>query len=64
LARNVYLSLGDLDVQVSDNYFDLFPGEPVTITLKTSNTLDQLQSALKTISLTEAFQPPQPRTAP
>src|SRR5712675_171146 len=48
LARNVYLSLGDLDVQVSDNYFDLFPGEPVTITLKTSNTLDQLQSALKT----------------
>jgi beta-mannosidase len=64
LARNVYLSLGDLDVQVSDNYFDLFPGEPVTITLKTSSTLDQLQSALKTISLTEAFQAAQSIAAP
>src|SRR5260370_1701397 len=56
LARNVYLSLGDLDVQVSDNYFDLFPGEPVTITLTTSNTLGQLQRALKNISLTQAYQ--------
>ena len=27
LARDVYLSFGDLDVQVSDNYFNLLPGE-------------------------------------
>lgn len=57
LARNVYVSLGELDAQMSDNYFDLLPGEPVTITLKTSSTLEQLQSALKITSLTEAFQP-------
>jgi beta-mannosidase len=57
LARNVYVSPGDLDVQPSDNYLDLLPGEPVTITLKTSNTLEQIQSALKITSLTEAFQP-------
>ena len=60
LARNVYISFGDLDVQTSDNYFDLLPSEPVTIKLKTSSTLDQLKSALKITSLTEAFQPATP----
>jgi len=57
LARNVYISLGDLDVRMSDNYFDLLPGEPVTITLDTSSTLDQLKGALTITSLTGAFQP-------
>jgi beta-mannosidase len=60
LARNVYVSFGDLDVQTSDNYFDLLPGEPVTITLKTSSPLDQVKSAMKIMSLTEAFQPATP----
>jgi len=55
LARNVAISFGDLDVQLSDNYFDLLPGEPVTIELKSSASLDQLRSALKLMSLTEAF---------
>ena len=55
LARNVALSFGDLDVHVSDNYFDLLPGEPVTVDLKSSATLDQLRNTLKIISLTDAF---------
>ncbi len=55
LARSVYLSFGDLDVQSSDNYFDLLPAEPVTIRIKSSATLEQLNVALKTMSLTEAF---------
>jgi beta-mannosidase len=55
LARNVYVSFADLDVEASDNYFDLLPGERVTITLKTSSALDQVKSALKVTSLTEAF---------
>lgn len=55
LARAVYISFGDLDVESSDNYFDLLPGEPTTITLKSSATLDQLKSALKIMSLTEAY---------
>ena len=38
-----------------NNYFDLLPGEPVTITLKSPATLDQLRSAVKITSLTEAF---------
>ena len=55
LARNVYLTFGDLDVSVSDNYFDLVPGEDVALNLKTSATLQELQQALKVTSLTDAF---------
>ena len=55
LARNVYVSFGDFDVEISDNYFDLLPGEAATITLKSSATLDQLKGALKVTSLTDAF---------
>ena len=55
LARSVYISFGDFDVESSDNYFDLLPGEPSTITLKSSATADQLRGAMKIISLTEAF---------
>ncbi len=55
LARSVYLSFGDLEVQSSDNYFDLLPAEPITIRLKSSATLEQLKASLKTMSLTEAF---------
>jgi beta-mannosidase len=57
LARSVFLSFGDLDVQPFDNYFDLLPGEPRTITLKAPAQLssDQLRSAMQVISLTDAF---------
>jgi beta-mannosidase len=55
LARGVYISFGDLDVESSDNYFDLLPGEPATITLKSAATIDQLKSTLKVMSLTEAY---------
>ena len=55
LARGVYISFGELDVESSDNYFDLLPGEPATVTLKSSATIDQLRSALTIMSLTEAF---------
>jgi beta-mannosidase len=55
LARGVYVSFGDLDADSSDNYFDLLPGESFTVTLKSSATLDQLKSALKIMSLTEAY---------
>ncbi len=55
LARNVYLSFGDLEVTPSDNYFDLLPGEQVVVQLKSPATLQQLQQTLKVISLTDAF---------
>jgi len=55
LARSVYISFGDLDVESLDNYFDLLPGEPATVTLKSSATIDQLRGSLKIVFLTEAF---------
>jgi beta-mannosidase len=58
LARSVYVSLHDLDAKVSDNYFDLIPGESVEIEISSSAGLDKLQSALKVVSLVDAFEPP------
>ena len=55
LARSVYLTFGDLDVKVSDNYFEIMPGETVEITATSSATLDAIKAQLKVISLTDAF---------
>jgi beta-mannosidase len=55
LARSVYLSFGNLDVKVSDNYFNLLPGETVEIAATSAATLDALKAQLKVISLTDAF---------
>jgi beta-mannosidase len=55
LARSVYISFGELDVESSDNYFDLLPGESATVTIKSSVPIDQLKGALKIVSLTDAF---------
>jgi beta-mannosidase len=60
LARNVYVSFGDLDVTTSDNYIDLLPGEAITVKLASAGTLDQLKGAMKIMSLTDAFQPAAP----
>jgi beta-mannosidase len=58
LARSVYVSFGDAEVQLSDNYFDLLPGEPVDITASTKLGAEQLRQFLKVISLADAFLPP------
>jgi len=55
LARSVYLSFGNLDVKVSDNYFDVLPSETVEITALGSASLAELKAQLKVISLTDAF---------
>jgi len=55
LARDVYLSFGNLDAKLSDNYFDVLPGETVTITATTTASRDDLQAQMKVISLTDAF---------
>ncbi len=59
LARDVYVTLGDLDAEVSDNYFDLLPGEPEVISIHGRATLEQVKNQLKVISLVDAFQPQQ-----
>jgi beta-mannosidase len=55
LARSVYLSFGNLDVQLSDNYFDLRPGETAEITATSAASLDSLKAQMKVVSLTDAF---------
>jgi beta-mannosidase len=55
LARSVYLSFGDLDVKLSDNYFDLLPGETAEIQAQSSATLDALRKQMTVISLRDAF---------
>jgi beta-mannosidase len=55
LARSVYVSFGNLDVKVSDNYFDVLPGETAEITAETKAGLDEVKTQMKVMSLTDAF---------
>jgi beta-mannosidase len=55
LARSVYVSFGNLDAKVSDNYFDVLPGETFEITAETKAGLDEVKSQMKVMSLTDAF---------
>jgi beta-mannosidase len=40
---------------MSDNYFDILPGETAEITVASNATLDQIKARMKVISLTDAF---------
>jgi beta-mannosidase len=62
LTRDVYLSFGSLDAEVSDNYFDLLPGEKREITVTSAAALEQLRAQLQVTSLTDAFPPAQSAT--
>jgi beta-mannosidase len=55
LARDVYTSFGGNDVEVSDNYFDLLPNEPITLQLKSKADLDEIRKSLKVRNITDAF---------
>jgi len=55
LARDVYISFGGADAQLSDNYFDLLPNEPVTIQIKSKVELESLKRSLRVRDITTAF---------
>ena len=55
LARSVYVTFGGASGEVSDNYFDLLPGETADIIVKSGDTLDSLKAKLQVISLADAF---------
>ncbi len=55
LAKNVYFQIGDEEGFFSDNYFDLLPGESVTINLNTKITLEKLKEVLTMRTLDGAF---------
>ncbi len=55
LARDVWVSFGDRDAELSDNAFNLLPGETVTLTVHSKAALDDLRGALKITSLADAM---------
>ena len=55
LARDVWISFGDLDAELSDNAFDLLPGETKTLHVKSAASLDALQHALYWQTLADAI---------
>lgn len=57
LARAVWLDFGDVDATLSDNAFDLPPGETVTIRVASKASLDKLKRALTLRSLYGATKP-------
>ncbi|HLO58526.1 MAG TPA: glycoside hydrolase family 2 protein [Bacteroidales bacterium] len=54
LQKNVCLS-SDEDIKFSDNYFDLLPGEKVTIQCTTSGKIENFNDKLKVISLVDTY---------
>jgi beta-mannosidase len=57
LSRSVYVSFNGIDADLSDNYFDILPGETVEIAIKTSAAEDKVRSGMQVISLVDAFAP-------
>ena len=51
LAVAVELSFGNLNWKLSDNYFDLLPGERKAVHLTSTATIDQLETAMHVRSL-------------
>jgi beta-mannosidase len=64
LARAVWVDLGSIDAQLSENAFDLLPGEHVDIAVNSKADLASLQGALKLTSLVDALQPAAVETKP
>ncbi len=56
LARAVWMSFGDLDVDLEDNAFDLLPGEHRRIALHSNAPLESLRSKLSIQTLQDATQ--------
>lgn len=55
LARAVWIDTGDLDVRLSNNAFDLLPGESIDVTVEGKNGLDALRHTITVRSLVDAL---------
>jgi beta-mannosidase len=55
LARSVSVAFGNVDAKLSDDYFDLLPGQPVEIRVDSAAAADELRASLKVVSLSDAF---------
>jgi beta-mannosidase len=57
LAKSVYVSFGTMEVKLSDNYFDLLPGQAVDVSITSAASIEELRSNMKVVSLVDAFAP-------
>ncbi len=55
LASNVDISFEDIDAKLSDNYFNLIPGETISVEIRSTATESQLRNSLNIVSLVDAF---------
>lgn len=56
LARDVWVSFGNLDVEMSDNAFDILPGQSVTVSVISKAPLDEVMHALQLQNLAGVMQ--------
>ncbi|MBS1816087.1 MAG: glycoside hydrolase family 2 protein [Acidobacteria bacterium] len=52
--RDVSLDFGEVPARISDNFFDIAPGQTVEITVRSAATLEQLQRSLHLLSMADA----------
>ncbi len=57
LARDVYISFGDIEAKYSDNYFDLLPGEEKQVRVSSAGGLEALRGKMTVVSLVDAYGP-------
>jgi beta-mannosidase len=57
MARGIWIDFGKLDADLSNNAFDLLPGEQVDITVNSKADPASLKTALKLTSLVDTVQP-------
>ncbi|VAW14804.1 Beta-mannosidase [hydrothermal vent metagenome] len=55
LAKNVFIEIGDEEGFLSDNYFDLLPGEETTVKLETKISAERLKDVILISTLDGAF---------
>lgn len=60
-ARGVWIDFGDLDATLSDNAFDLLPGQSMTLDVHSGAPIDALRTALHLHSLVNALSSPADR---
>lgn len=57
LEKSVLVSFGDLDTELSDNYFDILPGQTVHIHVATAASEEKVRAAMNFYTLNDAFVP-------
>ena len=55
LAKNVFIDFSDSKIKLSDNYFDLLPGEKKTVEIVSDMRLDELTKKIKLKTLYETY---------